>query len=88
MGQVAAPLKLKTLNDSPYVNAIKLAISLGGDSDTQAAIAGGIAHAYYKHIPEDVITWAMERLPREMKKIIVAFDDVCINREGQKNDIL
>src|SRR5205085_11646257 len=29
-------------------HAIRLAVSLGGDSDTQAAIAGGIAHAFYR----------------------------------------
>lgn len=71
------------LESTDYVNAIKLAISLGGDSDTLAAITGGIAHAYYKHIPEDVIAWAMACLPEEMKKIIVAFDGACISREEQ-----
>ena len=69
------------LESTDYVNAIKLTISLGGDSDTLAAITGGIAHAYYKHIPEDIITWAMDCLPEEMKKVIIAFDEECDNRE-------
>lgn len=68
------------LESTDYVNAIKLAISLGGDSDTQAAIAGGIAHAYYRHIPEDVITWAMACLPEDMRKVITAFDAMCNNK--------
>ena len=65
------------LESTDYVNAIKLAISLGGDSDTLAAITGGIAHAYYKHIPEDIIAWAMDCLPEDMRKVITAFDEEC-----------
>lgn len=65
------------LESTDYVNAIKLAISLEGDSDTLAAITGGIAHAYYKHIPADVIAWAMDCLPEDMRKVITAFDEEC-----------
>jgi ADP-ribosylglycohydrolase len=36
------------LESSSYVDAIKNAISLGGDADTMACIAGGIAQAYYR----------------------------------------
>jgi ADP-ribosylglycohydrolase len=40
------------LESNNYENAIRLAISLGGDSDTIACITGGIAEAYYREIPE------------------------------------
>ncbi len=36
-------------------DAIRLAISLGGDADTQAAIAGGIAEAYWGGLPAEVV---------------------------------
>ena len=39
------------LESTDYENAIRLAISLGGDADTQGAITGGMAEAYYKEIP-------------------------------------
>ena len=35
------------LESESYADAVREAVSLGGDSDTQAAIAGGIAWAYY-----------------------------------------
>ena len=35
------------LDSTDYESAIRLAISLGGDADTQACIAGGIAEAFY-----------------------------------------
>src|SRR5918994_4710512 len=45
---------LAFLESSDYESTVRLAISLGGDSDTLAAIAGGIAHAYYNRIPEAI----------------------------------
>jgi len=42
------------LESTDFENAVRLAVSIGGDSDTIAAITGGIAEAYYKEIPEDI----------------------------------
>jgi ADP-ribosylglycohydrolase len=39
------------LDSTDFEHAIRLAISLGGDADTLACIAGGIAQAYYREIP-------------------------------------
>lgn len=41
------------LDSTDYLDAVRSAVSLGGDSDTQAAIAGAIAEAYYG-IPDDL----------------------------------
>ena len=41
------------LEAESYEDAIRLAVSLGGDADTQAAMAGAIAEAYYG-IPEEI----------------------------------
>ncbi len=43
------------LESNDYEDAVRKAVSLGGDSDTMACIAGGIAHAYYKVIPKYII---------------------------------
>lgn len=40
-----------------FEDVIRTAVSLGGDSDTLAAIAGSIAEAYYE-IPYPMISWA------------------------------
>jgi len=54
--------------------AIRNAISLGGDSDTMACIAGGIAQAYYGDIPQDIVSGVRERLPEEFLEVIDAFE--------------
>jgi ADP-ribosylglycohydrolase len=62
------------LESSSYVDAVKNAISLGGDSDTMACIAGGIAQAYYKHIPADIISKVWEKLPTDLLAVIDRFN--------------
>lgn len=43
------------MESGSYEEAVRNAISLGGDSDTQACIAGGIAEAFYGGVPEPII---------------------------------
>lgn len=61
------------LESTDYENAIRLAISLGGDADTMAAIAGGIAEAYYKEIPSYIVDEVQKRLPREFIDVMQRF---------------
>ena len=54
------------LDSSSFEDALRNAISLGGDSDTQACIAGGIAEAYYKDIPLEILRQVRKRLSRDL----------------------
>ena len=55
-----------------FEDAIRNAISIGGDSDTIAAITGGIAEAYYG-IPDDIANKGMEYLDNTQKDVVKAF---------------
>lgn len=65
---------LAFLESSDMEHAIRLAISLGGDSDTQAAIAGAIAQAFYAEIPDTITLPVRARLPMEFIDVIDEFD--------------
>lgn len=62
------------LESSDYESAIRLAVSLGGDSDTIACMTGGIAAAYYG-IPDEIVYNSKEYLPDDMLTIILEFDN-------------
>jgi ADP-ribosyl-[dinitrogen reductase] hydrolase len=62
------------LDSTDFENAIRLAVSLGGDSDTLACITGGIAQAFYKEIPSRIADEALRRLPEEMVELVSAFE--------------
>jgi ADP-ribosylglycohydrolase len=61
------------LDSSDYEEAVRLAISLGGDADTLACIAGGIAEAFYGGVPKDIAEPAMARLDDTLRKTVVRF---------------
>lgn len=63
------------LDSTDYEDAVRLAVSLGGDADTQAAIAGGIAHAFYRHVPAMIDVAVRSRLPIELIDVIDRFQD-------------
>ena len=48
-----------------YESAVRNAVSLGGDADTLACIAGALAEAYYKEIPAQIIEETRKRLPQD-----------------------
>ena len=57
-----------------FEDAIRNAISIGGDSDTIAAICGGIAEAYYG-IPSHIRKHALTFLDERLLQILVAFEN-------------
>ena len=63
------------LESTDFEDAIRNAISLGGDSDTLACITGGIAEAFYGGVPEHVCKRALETLDDHLRNIIIRFID-------------
>jgi len=61
------------LESNSFEDAIRTAISVGGDSDTLAAITGSIAEAYYG-IPEDIKEKALTYLDADLRSI---YDEWC-----------
>jgi ADP-ribosylglycohydrolase len=64
------------LESKDYVDCIKLAISLGGDADTLAAIAGPMAYTYFKKMPAALVSQAIRKLSDWMVDVSVRFDKV------------
>ena len=62
------------LDSTCFEDAIRKAVSLGGDSDTLACITGGIAEAYYKDIPKWIVDRVVESFPDYFKQVLAAFD--------------
>jgi ADP-ribosylglycohydrolase len=61
------------LESESFEDAIRNAISIGGDSDTIACITGGVAEAYYGGVPEKIVKKVMGILDERMRGIIEKF---------------
>lgn len=57
------------LDATDFEDALRNAVSLGGDADTLACIAGGIAHAHFRSVPEALSTPALRSLPEPLRGV-------------------
>jgi len=73
MGSVPEAI-IAFLDSTDYESAVRKAVSLGGDTDTQACIAGAIAEAYYKYIPPAIIAEVKRILPGVLWEILEIFE--------------
>ena len=76
-----------------FEDAIRNAVSLGGDTDTLAAITGSIAEAYFG-IPAILKAECRNRVDPEMNRVLDAFDEVLgrscslLNEKMQGNELI
>lgn len=62
------------LQSKDYESAVRNTVSLGGDADTMACIAGGIADAFYREIPQNIWDFCVLRLDGTIKRVINEFN--------------
>jgi ADP-ribosylglycohydrolase len=61
------------LDSTDFENALRLAVSLGGDSDTLACITGGMAQAFYGMVPLDIEKEVFARLDAPLAEVTHQF---------------
>ena len=82
--QDSVPQALEAFLESvSFEDAVRTAVSLGGDSDTIAAIAGAVAEAYYG-VPEHLRTRALTYLDVQLRTILGEWE-VFTGRKGSQS---
>lgn len=76
------PAIVAFLEADDFEDAIRNAISIGGDSDTLAAITGSIAEAFYG-VPDAIKARARELLPAPLQEITFEFNEKLNARNGE-----
>jgi ADP-ribosylglycohydrolase len=61
------------LESNDFEDAIRNAISLGGDSDTLTCITGGIAEAFYGGVPKNIAKKALSYLDDDIREVVEEF---------------
>ncbi len=64
---------LAFLKSENFEDAVRKAVSLGGDADTMACIAGGIAEAFYGGVPQGIRDQVLRLLTVEMGSAAACF---------------
>ncbi|MBQ3418285.1 MAG: ADP-ribosylglycohydrolase family protein [Ruminococcus sp.] len=68
------PAIIAFLESEDYESAVRNAVSLGGDADTMACIAGGIAEAYYHEIPQSIASFCRSRIDSAIYSTVKEFE--------------
>jgi len=63
------------LESESFEDAVRKAISIGGDSDTIACIAGAVAHAYYRAVPESIASRVRRILDGRLNAVVSEFSE-------------
>ena len=63
------------LESEDFEDAIRNAISLGGDADTQACIAGALAEAHYMNIPDQIKEFVFKKITPDLSYVTNEFLD-------------
>lgn len=74
--QGTIPICMAIFNETNnFEDAMKFSVIMGGDVDTNAAIVGSIAEAYYKEIPEEFERKAILLIPKKLRDIVIEFNE-------------
>ena len=78
--QGSVPVALEAFFESyDFEDAIRTAVSVGGDSDTIAAITGSIAEAYYG-VPEEIIYYTIDYLDGREMETLYYFEEKYVSK--------
>ncbi|MCC5875455.1 MAG: ADP-ribosylglycohydrolase family protein [Candidatus Sumerlaeia bacterium] len=68
------------LEAGDFENAVRNAVSLGGDTDTQASMAGAIAEAYFGGVPPLIAANTKARIPVDLLPVVVKFQSTYMRK--------
>ena len=67
-----------------FEDAVRNAISLGGDADTMACIAGGIAEAFFGGVPDEIAARTLAALDGQLSGIVSEFREKFADRRTRR----
>lgn len=80
--ETVRPALISLLNSTNYEDAIRNAVSFGGDTDTITTICSAISEAFYKEIPADIKNKSKSFLPEKFTTLLDAFN-VYLNNKSR-----
>lgn len=75
--ETVRPAIVSFLFSKNFVDAIRNAVSFGGDTDTLTTITANLAEAYYKKIPKGIVKRARTYLNSHFKSLLNEFKQEC-----------
>ena len=73
MNTLTAALKC-FMEGSSFEDVVRRSVAMGGDSTSIASMAGALAQAFYKEIPEEIVKQCTKNMPTELKNTMESYE--------------
>ena len=83
MNTLTAALKC-FLEGNSFEDIVRRAVALGGDSTTIASVAGALAQAMHKDMPQEILSQCEKNIPSDLKNIMDSFEMSLSRRAAQE----
>lgn len=83
MNTLTAALKC-FLEGNSFEDIVRRAVALGGDSTTIASVAGALAQAMHKDMPQEILSQCEKNIPSDLKNIMDSFEMSLSRRTAQE----
>ena len=83
MNTLTAALKC-FLEGNSFEDIVRRAVALGGDSTTIASVAGALAQAMHKDMPQEILSQCEKNIPSDLKNIMDSFEISLSRRAAQE----
>ena len=83
MNTLTAALKC-FLEGNSFEDIVRRAVALGGDSTTIASVAGALAQAMHKDMPQEILSQCEKNIPSDLKNIMDSFEMSLSRRAAQQ----
>ena len=72
------------MDGNSFEDVVRRSIALGGDSTSIASMAGALAHAFYKNIPEEIVKQCSKNIPTELKNMMESYENSLTRKQTEE----
>ena len=83
MSTLTAALKC-FMDGSSFEDVVRRSVAMGGDSTSIASMAGALAQAFYKDIPEEIVKQCNKNIPTELKNMMESYENSLTRKQTEE----
>ena len=83
MNTLTAALKC-FMEGSSFEDVVRRSVALGGDSTSITSMAGALAQAFYKDIPEEIVKQCSKNMPTELKNMMESYENSLTRKQSEE----
>lgn len=72
------------MDGNSFEDVVRRSVAMGGDSTSIASMAGALAQAFYKDIPEEIVKQCSKNIPTELKNMMESYENSLTRKQTEE----